>query len=106
LALPVDQTCSSNGEIHVTAPSNGPVTYSNLFISEVIDSNAGSLSYVEIYNGTGTSVNLSGYKLKFYTTMGSPSCDFTLVGTLANGATHIVKVSNDANFPGVVPNQS
>ncbi|WP_313805394.1 choice-of-anchor J domain-containing protein, partial [Flavobacterium sp.] len=101
----VDQTCSANGEIHVTAPLNGPVTYGNLFISEVTDSNAGSLSYVEIYNGTGAAVNLSGYKLKFYTTMGAPSCDFTLVGLLANGATHIVKVSNDANIPGVTPNQ-
>ncbi len=61
---------------------------------------------MEIYNGTGATVNLSNYKLKFYATLGAPSCNFALVGMLANGATHIVKVSNDANIPGVVPNQS
>ena len=36
----------------------------DLFISEVTDSNYGSLTYVEIYNGTGLTVNLSGYSIK------------------------------------------
>jgi gliding motility-associated-like protein len=107
LGPPVNQTCAANGVVTVLSPVNGPVRYSNLFISEVTDSNTGSLTYVEIFNGTGAPVNLSGYKLKFYTTLTGPaSCDFTLVGMLANGATHIVKVSSDANIPGVVPNQT
>ncbi|MEW5677529.1 choice-of-anchor J domain-containing protein, partial [Flavobacterium enshiense] len=102
----IQPTCTNNASFTVSSPVNGPIPYTNLFISEVTDADSGSLSYVEIYNGTGVTVNLSNYKLKFYTTMGAPSCDFTLVGTLANGATHVVKVSADANIVGVVPNQT
>jgi hypothetical protein len=36
---------------------------SDLFISEVTDSNYGGLTYLEIYNGTGVTKNLSGYSI-------------------------------------------
>lgn len=44
----------------------GGNTASDLFISEVTDSNTGGLTYVEIYNGTGSTVNLSTYHIDFY----------------------------------------
>ena len=44
----------------------GGTIASDLFITEVTDSNSGGLTYVEIYNGTGTTVNLSAYHIDFY----------------------------------------
>jgi gliding motility-associated-like protein len=104
----VQPTCITGGQITVTSPLNGAVAYNNLFISEVTDANTGSLTYVEIYNGTGASVNMAGYKLKFYNSLPATttSCNFPLSGTLANNAVYVVKVSADANQPGIVPNLS
>ncbi|MGX7667936.1 choice-of-anchor J domain-containing protein, partial [Flavobacterium pedocola] len=99
--------CTTAGQITVTSPLTGLIRYNNLFISEVTDADTGSLTYIEIYNGTGAPVDLSNYKLKIYNNgSASASCDFFLMGTLANNATHVVKVSSDANQGGVVPNQS
>ncbi|WP_293892047.1 fibronectin type III domain-containing protein [Flavobacterium sp.] len=106
-------TCTTpTGSISVTSPASvGGSPVSDLFISEVTDANAGSLTYVEIYNATGAPVNLANYKLKFYT-WGSPpttenlSCNLNLTGTIANNATNVIKVSNDSNIVGVVPNQT
>ncbi|WP_293875574.1 CUB domain-containing protein [Flavobacterium sp.] len=106
-------TCTApTGSITVNSPTgSGSPIPSNLFISEVTDANSGSLTYVELYNGTGAPVNLANYKLKFYT-WGSPptaenlSCNLQLSGTIANNTTNVIKVSNDANIAGVVPNQT
>ncbi|WP_035654436.1 choice-of-anchor J domain-containing protein, partial [Flavobacterium saliperosum] len=93
-------TCTTDGQIVLNA------TVSNLFISEVTDSNAGSLTYVEIYNGTGATVNLSGYKLKFYNNGStSTSCDIALTGTVANNNVRIIAVGSTTNQGGVVPHQ-
>jgi gliding motility-associated-like protein len=100
------------GSITVTSPvSAGGALPSNIFISEVTDADTGSLTYVELYNATGAPVNLANYKLKFYT-WGSPpttenlQCDLQLAGTIPNNATNVIKVSNNANITGVVPNQT
>ena len=103
-------TCQTQtGTIQVTSPVDGGVLPSNLFISEVTDADAGSLTYVEIYNGTGASVNLSNYKLKTYNngnTTVSPGCDNILSGTLANNTTYVIKLSTSPNLGGIVPNAS
>ncbi|MBF01910.1 MAG: hypothetical protein CMP76_01300 [Flavobacterium sp.] len=99
-------TCATpTGTVEVTSPLINQLNYpSDLFISEVTDAQPGSLSYIEIYNGTGASVDLSNYKLKVYTN-GNPtaSCDMVLSGTLANDDVVVVKLSSSANEGGVVP---
>ena len=106
-------SCTSpDGSITVLTPTGSTAAVpANLFISEVTDANTGSLTYVEIFNGTGAPVNLANYKLKFYT-WGSPAvtenlqCDLQLAGTIANNTTNVIKVSSAANITGVVPNQT
>ena len=92
----------------VTSPLISQVNYpTNLFISEVTDHSTGSLTYVEIYNGTGNPVNLANYKLKVYTNGNpTPACDLLLSGTLANDDVVVVKLSTSANQGGVVPDLS
>jgi gliding motility-associated-like protein len=91
----------------ITNPLNSSINATDLFISEVTDANTGSLSYVEIYNATGSAKNLANYKLKVYNNGSSTvSCDLVLSGTIANNATNVIKLSSDANLGGVVPNQS
>ncbi|WP_162126977.1 choice-of-anchor J domain-containing protein [Flavobacterium phycosphaerae] len=105
----VDPTCTVlTGTVTVTPPASVTLPVpANLFISEVTDSDAGSLTYVELYNGTGAPINLNGYRLKFYTTVtGPPACDLLLSGTIANNAVNVIKVSANPNQGGVVPNQS
>ena len=108
--LNVTQTsCTvATGTIEVTAPL-GTVggLPTDLFISEVTDAAAGSLTYVEIFNGTGASKDLSNYRLKVYNNgLSTASCDLLLSGIIANNATNVIKLSSDANISGVTPNQS
>lgn len=46
-------------------------TFSALIISEVFDNNGGSLGYIEIYNGTGATIDLTDYQIDRYGTLGS-----------------------------------
>jgi gliding motility-associated-like protein len=103
---------TATGSVTVTGPvGTSAPTPGSLFISEVTDANTGSLTYVELYNGTGAPVNLANYKLKFYT-WGSPpttetlACNLQLAGTIANNTTNIIKVSSDANIAGIIPDQT
>ncbi|QBZ97027.1 fibronectin type III domain-containing protein [Flavobacterium sangjuense] len=104
-------SCNTPGSINVTSPvSAGNAPPANLFISEVTDADTGSLSYVEIYNGTGSTVSLSNYKLKFYTwgtppTSENASCDLQLAGSLPNNGVHVVAVGSNTNQGGVIPDQ-
>jgi gliding motility-associated-like protein len=101
-------SCTSpTGSVTVTSPvSAGNPLPSDLFISEVTDADTGSLTYVEIYNGTGSAKNLSNYKLKIYNNgSSSTSCDLALAGTIANNSVKVVSVGSITNAGGVVPNQ-
>ncbi len=113
--IDVTTTASSCNSPTGTATVNFPFTPpdplpTDLFISEVTDANTGSLTYIEIYNGTGSAINLANYKLKVYTFGNVPvnpatlSCNLDLSGTIANNATCIIKVSANANQAGIVPN--
>ncbi|MFB9089081.1 beta strand repeat-containing protein, partial [Flavobacterium paronense] len=102
-------TCTvPTGTIVFTSPLNTPFPApSELFISEVTDADSGSLTYIEIYNGTGSSVNLANYKLKIFNNgNGTPStnCDFALSGTLLNNAVVVVAVGSATNLGNITPN--
>jgi hypothetical protein len=59
----------------------------DLIISEYIEGSS-SNKYIEIFNGTGISVDLSGYYLRLFSNgavEGSPTNNIQLSGTLANG---------------------
>jgi hypothetical protein len=71
-----------------TSPQFGTaVNASDLFFSEYVEGGSNN-KYVEVFNGTGASVDLSNYELRLYAN-GSPSVTAfeVLSGTLADGAT-------------------
>ncbi|UPT72114.1 MAG: fibronectin type III domain-containing protein [Flavobacterium sp. JAD_PAG50586_2] len=102
-----DPTCTlSTGTIEVTSPLNSTNLPTNLFISEVTDANAQSMTYIEIFNGTGAPVDLSNYKLRTFNNGGaapSTNCDNVLSGILNNNSTIVISVSNSANEGGITP---
>ncbi len=109
-----DPTCAvPTATIEVVTPAPGAILPTDLYISEVTDAATGSLTYVEIFNGTAAPIDLSNYKLKFYTHGAPPnnaaetlSCNLTLSGMIASNATNVIKVSNSAAQPTVVAQQT
>jgi hypothetical protein len=70
-----------------------PAVATDLFISEYLEG-SGNNKYIEVFNGTGSSVDLSDYKLQLYANGAtSPTSDITLSGSLANGACVVYKNS-------------
>lgn len=92
--IPPSQTSCQGAPLYVPT---------DLFISEVTDSNNGGLSYIEIYNGTGAVVNLSNYSLRIFNNGSSTvNANINLVGTIANGGVYIVQVGT-TSCPGPFP---
>ncbi|MFP9099745.1 beta strand repeat-containing protein [Flavobacterium sp. RHBU_24] len=76
----------------------------DLFFSEYTEGATGSEKYVEIYNGTGHTINLSDYRLRLYvngaSTIASPgSNDVQLSGTLQNGQTAVYRNGSATGYP-------
>ena len=98
---------TATGSVTVTAPiGTSAPTPGSLFISEVTDANTGSLTYVELYNGTGATVNLANYKLRTFnngSTTFTAGCNNILSGTLANNGVHVVSFGTSTVTTGVVP---
>jgi hypothetical protein len=66
---------------------------SKIFISEIYDPASGNNHYIEIFNGTGATVNLSGYSLQVINISGATTINgapYTLTGTLAPNAVAVV----------------
>lgn len=86
-----------------TSPDFGTTQLTtDLFFSEYVEGSS-SNKYIEIYNGTGASVDLSDYQLRLYANgaaIGSPTTTITLSGTLASGATIVYKNSGAAVYGG------
>jgi hypothetical protein len=99
-------TCiNPTGTILFTSPLNTVLPIpSNLFISQVTDANSGQLTYIEIYNGTGATVNLANYKIKIYNNgLTTPTCDLALSGSLLNNDVVVIAVGSVTNLGGVLP---
>ncbi|MFH0734009.1 MAG: endonuclease [bacterium] len=72
----------------------------DLFISEYVEGGS-SNKYIELFNGTGASVDLSNYKLQLYSNGSAiPTNENTLTGTLANNSTIVYKNSLAAIYAG------
>lgn len=81
---------------NVSTSCQGGTSASELFISEVTDSNYGSLTYLEIYNGSNAAKNLGTYSIKVANNGGAYTLAMTLNSvTLAIGASYIVAFGND-----------
>lgn len=67
------------------------VVASDLFISEYVEGSSNN-KYIEIYNGTGASIDLSDYDLVVYTNGNTfTGGNLALSGSLANGATYVIR---------------
>jgi uncharacterized repeat protein (TIGR02543 family) len=77
--------------------SGGGGAATDLFISEVYDSEDGSLSYIEVFNGTLGTVNLGAgnYSIRIRTGTSTDN-DFAMSGNLASGATYVLRLGSDA----------
>lgn len=72
----------------------------DLIISEYAEGTVGNSKYVEIFNGTGTDVDLAGYRIWRITNGGTwPESFIELTGTLANNGT-LVLANNATDVPG------
>lgn len=75
----------------VSAAAWGQAT--DLFISEYVEGSSNN-KYIEIYNGTGSTVNLEDYRLRLYANgSASTANDIQLSGSLANGGVIVYKNS-------------
>tara|TARA_R110001592_G_scaffold230287_1_gene487104 strand:- start:984 stop:3404 length:2421 start_codon:yes stop_codon:yes gene_type:complete len=75
----------------------------DLLISEYVEGSSNN-KYIEIYNGTGASVNLSDYRLQLFANgaaVGSPTNNVTLSGTLTDGSVIVYQNSSATLYSGV-----
>ncbi|MEO6488547.1 MAG: endonuclease [Ferruginibacter sp.] len=83
-----------------TSVSMGGVCASDLIISEYVEGSS-SNKYIELYNGTGATVNLSDYRLRLFANGSATATnDNILSGTLNNQATIVYKNSAAAVYMG------
>ena len=76
----------------------GGNTATDLFMSEVTDSNFGSLTYVEIYNGTNAAVNLSSYAVKVANNGAATLISVALNNvSLASGGVYVLSLASDGS---------
>jgi len=85
--------CGTANLVSVTPSSfscSDAVYIKDLFISEYVEGNSTNKA-IEIYNGTGASINLSQYRVKIYSNGATtPSSTTNLIGTISAGGTHVL----------------
>ena len=76
----------------ITSCQGAGTIRNSIFISEVTDHGSGSHSYVELYNATGASVDISGYAVKVYYNGGSTISTITIPAStnLANNTAYFI----------------
>ncbi|WP_162523901.1 MULTISPECIES: choice-of-anchor D domain-containing protein [unclassified Flavobacterium] len=65
----------------------------DLFISEVTDASTGSLSYIQIFNATGATIDMSDYEVQIRNNGSGTGDDIPLTGILLNGGTFVLATS-------------
>ena len=79
------------GVTAATAIPAASVTPSDLFFSEYIEGGTGNNKALEIFNGTGATVDLSAYSVELYSNANtSPNSTVTLSGELADGDVFVI----------------
>ncbi|NHN27346.1 T9SS sorting signal type C domain-containing protein [Flavobacterium jejuense] len=78
---------------------------SELIMTEVYDNNGGSLGYIEVYNGTGSTIDLTNYFIRRYGDntefIANNFTDFFFspsITTIPDGGVIYGRISNDANI--------
>jgi len=83
LSITTNNCVGSAGVFTFVEPSvNCSTITTDLIISELYDADSGSLAYLEIYNGTGSAVNLIDYQVKIFNNGNSTASTFC--GALPN----------------------
>lgn len=77
-------------------------SFTELFISEVTDASSGSLSYIEIFNATGVTVDMTDYEVRIRNNGNPTGDDIALIGSLAHGDSFILAtaVASSCGNPG------
>jgi hypothetical protein len=84
-------------------------TATDLFISEIFDATSGDYQIVEIFNGTASTVTLTGvYTVRViaYGNNGSNTIDIPLTGSIASGATFLLRIGISSGACSFTPNQT
>lgn len=96
---PPAQTCSTQA---ASGGGGGSSCATDLIISEYLEGSSNN-KYIEIYNNTGASVNLSNYALKLFANgaaITAPTSRVQLSGTLANQQAIVYKNSSATAYSG------
>ncbi|MDD3079597.1 MAG: chitobiase/beta-hexosaminidase C-terminal domain-containing protein [Paludibacter sp.] len=95
-------TGADSYELNVYTKAEESVVASDLFISEYGEGSGGNKKYVEIFNGTGTSVDLSSYVIKKAVNGGGWNAtvySFPESTNMANNSTFVL-ANNETDVPG------
>ncbi|MDG1036918.1 MAG: lamin tail domain-containing protein, partial [Crocinitomicaceae bacterium] len=96
-----ESTAICSGDAFSVVPSSSSASNaSDLFISEYVEGSSNN-KYIEIFNGTGGSVDLTDYRLRLYSNgANTPNNDVILSGTLANNSTLVYRNSSATAYTG------
>lgn len=83
-----------------TKTSTGSVKATDLFFSEYVEGSSNN-KYLEIYNGTGATVDLSSYKVVLFANGGTTATNtYELTGEIENGAVIVLRNSSASIYTG------